>query len=274
MPNKHRYAPITPRLPRELKARAQKAADEMHTDLTALTTTFFRWYVGDLNGLPERPMPAKQEKARPGMQLIECKICRADFQKNPSAVNQKHNHIPPYLHSITKFPRAYGHNVDSGNDVRADNCGAYGVNTGAKLTEYHLPWGWIDEVTGARLCCNEDSNEHWSCARELFHEGPHRDPQGNTWPQHNHYLLTRLEAGGPMRQLNLYRTRDEAQLAASYDFGNTDSLEWQPRQETFQYGGRIRHSGRVAYLITSGIDVSKIGKEIEAVEDAGRIGAR
>ena len=107
MPDKHRYAAITPRLPRELKDRAQQAADEMDTDLTALITTFFRWYVGDLNRLPDRPVPETQEKTRPGMQLVECKICRAEFQANPSSAGQVVDSLP-YLHPITAFPRAYG----------------------------------------------------------------------------------------------------------------------------------------------------------------------
>jgi hypothetical protein len=272
MPDKHRYTPITPRLPRELKDRAQKAADEMDTDLTALITTFFRWYLGDLKELPDRPVLANQEKARPGMQLVECKICRAEFQANLPSADQTLDPLP-YLHPITDFPRAYGRNVDSGNDVRADNCGTYGVNTSAKLAEHHLPWGWIDEATGARLCCNEDRDDHWSCARELFHDGHHRDSQGHEWPQHNHYLLTRMEADGTMRHLNLYTSRQEAQLAASYDLGKKDSLAWTPREKTFQHEGKPQRSNRVAYLVTSGIDVSKVGKDIEAIEDTDQTGA-
>jgi hypothetical protein len=267
MPNKHRYAPITPRVPRELKDRAQNAADEMHTDLTALITTFLRWYVGDLNGLPERPVPSDHVKASPIMQLIECKICHAESQTNPSRANQTPSPANSYRHPITDFPPVYGRNVDSGNDLRADNCGIFGVNTGAKLAEHHLPWGWIDEITGARLCCNEDEDERRSCARELFHEGHHRDLRGSIWPQHNHHMLTRLEVDGAMRHLNLYGTREEAQLAASYDLGNTDTLEWTAQQRAFQHSGKPKRSNRVAYLVTF-INVGQIGEEIAAVQAA------
>jgi hypothetical protein len=238
----------------------------MHTDLTALITTFLRWYVGDLNGLPERPVPADQAKARPGMQLIECKVCRAESQNKLSGTDaQAPGSANSYQHTITEFPRAYGRNVDSGNDLRADNCGIFGVNTGAKLAEHHLPWGWIDEITGVRLCCNEDGDEHRNCARELFHEDHHRDSQGNTWPQRNHHLLTRLEVGGSVRHLNLFSTQKEAQLSASYDFGNTDCLEWAPQQRAFQHAGKPLLSNQVAYLITF-IDVSQIGEEMAIVE--------
>jgi hypothetical protein len=264
MPNKHRYVPITPRVPRELKDRAQAAAEEMDTDLTALVAAFLRWYVGDLSGLPKRPVPANQAEARTGMHLVECKICRAESQKNLSDTGTATSSVS-YRHSLADFPRAYGRNIDSGNDLRADNCGIFGANTGAKLAEYHLPWGWIDESTGARLCCNEDGNERRSCARELFHENHHKDSQGHPWPQRNHYLLTRLEADSPMRHLGLYGTREEAQFAAAYDLGNKDTLEWTPQQRAFQHGGTPSRSNRVTHLITF-IDVSQVGEEIAAVE--------
>jgi hypothetical protein len=199
------------------------------------------------------------------MQLIECKICRAEIRKHPSGTDRTPDSMSSYRHPITDFQRVYGRNVDSGNDLRADNCGTYGVNTAAKLAEHHLTWGWIDEVTGARLCCNEDRDEHRSCARELFHEGHHRDSQGSVWPQRNHYLLTRLEVDGSMRHLNLYGTQGDAQLAASYDLGNTDSLKWEPQEKALQQGGTLSLSERLTYLVTL-IDVSHVGEWIASVE--------
>jgi hypothetical protein len=250
MPSKHRYSAITPRLPTELKDRAQEAVAEMGTDLNALVTSFVRWYVGDINDLPERPISKDSKKRKQPMpHTIECKLCRVELIRNPSYAGR----IGSFMHPIEDFGRAYGRNVDTGHDVRRDICEIYGVNTGAKLKEHGLPWGWIDEETGARLCCNEEPEQHHACARERFHEGDHMDANGHTWHQRNHFLLSRKERAGSVRHLDLYDSQANAQIAASYDIGGK-SLEWIP-QQFGTYHGRL--PDRVAYIITY-VDVSDL----------------
>lgn len=257
MPNKHRYTAITPRLPTELKQRAQEAVVEMGTDLNALVTIFLRWYVGDISDLPERPMPRDSKKRKQLMpQAIECKLCRAELLKDPTYASR----IESYTHPIEEFGRAYGRNVDTGHDVRRDVCEIYGVNTGAKLNEHGLSWGWIDEETGARLCCHEEPQQHRSCARERFHEGDHGDANGNTWHQRNHFLLSRREFDGSIRHLDLYDSQASAESAASYDVGGK-SLEW-ISQQFGTYHGRL--PDRVAYVITF-VDVSNLQTWLESV---------
>lgn len=260
MPSKHRYQPITPRVPTELKDRAQRAVSEMGLDLSALVTTFLRWYVGDLDELPERPVSRSSGKGQ-AVVLIECKLCRAELQKHPSYAKRTSNPIASYLHPLGDFPRAYGTNADNGHDIRNDNCGSYGVNTAAKLAEHHLPWGWIDEQTGVRLCCNENQGPHYSCARERFHEGEHKDASGHAWSQRNHFLLTRVELGGSVTHLDLYDSQANARTAAWYDLGTVDTLEWVPREGSFHYYGRL--PSRLAYVITY-IDVSSVRQGLES----------
>jgi hypothetical protein len=263
MPSQHKYSPITPRLPTELKYRAQRAVAEMGTDLSSLVTSLLRWYVGDLNELPPRPGSANREERKPVMQsMVECKLCHAELQVHPSYANRTNDPITTYRHRIEDFPRAYGRNVDSGNDVRADNCGMYGVNTGSKLAEHGLSFGWIDDQTGVRLCCNEEPERRYSCARERFHEGDHKDAVGNLWHQRSHFLLTRIEPDGCSgRHLDLYDSQANAEVAASYDIGGK-KLEWLPRSGSFQYEGAL--SGRLAYVI-SFIDISRVREYLENV---------
>jgi hypothetical protein len=263
MPGKHKYSPITPRLPTELKDRTQRAASDMGTDLSALITSLLRWYVGDVNELPPRPAPGSHEEGKADMQLmVECKLCRAEVQMHPSYANRPDNPIKSHLHRIDNFPRAYGRNIDSGNDVRADNCGIYGVNTGSKLAEHGLSFGWIDEQTGVRLCCNEEPARYHSCARERFHEGDHEDATGHVWHQRSHFLLTHVETDAPSaRHLDLYDTQANAEIAASRDRGGK-KLEWTSRQGSFSYEGSL--SGKVEYLITF-IDVSRVREYLEGV---------
>jgi hypothetical protein len=265
MPNKHRYPQITPRLPTELKDRAQRAVEERHTDLSALITTLLRWYVGDLNELPERPASDSPTKGERTMQVIECKLCRVELQKHPSYAQRASGPITTYAHPIEGFPRAYGRNVDSGNDVRSDNCGRYGVNTGAKLAEHHLSFGWIDEKTGERLCSNEDPERRGSCDRQRFHEGDHKDSTGHAWHQRNHFLLTRVEPdGSSTRHLDLFDTQPNAEVAAFYDIGGK-ALEWILQQGSRHYLGRL--PDRVAYII-SFIDVGNVGRWLASVPPA------
>jgi hypothetical protein len=82
MPSKHRYSPITPRLPTELKDRAQRAVGEMGTDLSALITGFLRWYVGDLTELPDRPTSGRYSKDR------ACSWLNADYAERSSISTQ------------------------------------------------------------------------------------------------------------------------------------------------------------------------------------------
>ncbi len=194
--------------------------------------------------------------------MIECKLCRAELQKHPSYSNRPADPIVTYRHPIADFPRAYGRNVDSGNDVRADNCGTYGVNTGAKLAEHGLAFGWIDEKTGVRLCGNEAPERYQSCARERFHEGDHKDAVGHSWHQRNHFLLTRIEPeGASARHLDLYDTLEAAKIAAGYDLGGAN-LDWLPREGSFHYEGRT--SNRLQYVITL-VDVSRVREYLESV---------
>jgi hypothetical protein len=195
------------------------------------------------------------------VQLVECRLCRAEQHKHPMNTAQVRNAFAEYFHPLEAFPRAYGQNVDNGHGIRADNCGIYGVNTGAKLTEHHLSWGWIDEITGARLCCNEERERYYSCSRERFHKDEHRDAVGHRWPQQNHFLLSRIEVDGSIRHLDLYDTQANAQIAAGHDAGTTDDLEWVTQERTFQYHGRLE--GRPAYLVTY-IDVQRVHQGLKA----------
>jgi len=189
-------------------------------------------------------------------QRIECKLCRAELIKNPAYPDPTRS----YMHPIEDFGPAYGRSVDTGHDVRRDVCGIYGANTGAKLKEYGLSWGWIDEETGVRLCCNEEPHQYRSCGRERFHEGDHMDANRNSWHQRNHFLLSRKDSDGPVKHLDLYDSQASAQKAASCDIGGR-SLEWMP-QQFGTYHGRL--SDRVAYVITY-VDVSDLKMWLESV---------
>ncbi len=210
-------------------------------------------------------------KGGAAMPLVECKLCRANLLRNPPRGASAANVREAYAHPVSDFPRAYGTNVDSGNDVRADNCGTYGVNTGAKLAEYHMPWGWIDELTGARLCGNEDSERRSGCCRERFHEDEHKDAVGHAWCQRNHFLLSRVEVDGVITHLDLCGTQMDAQSAAWHDLGARDDLEWIAQERSFQYHGRL--PDRVAYIVTY-IDVQHVGEGMAAaskpLDPAGR----
>jgi antitoxin component of RelBE/YafQ-DinJ toxin-antitoxin module len=96
VPSKHKYSPITPRLPTELKDRAQRAVAEMGTDLSSLVTSLLRWYVGDVNELPERPTSANCEDGTPVMNLIiECKSLRQPDRHGPA----RHRGFPSRIRS-------------------------------------------------------------------------------------------------------------------------------------------------------------------------------
>lgn len=265
MPSKHRYPQITPRIPTELKDRAQRAVDEMGTDLSALVTTLLRWYVGDLDGLPERPISRNPKRGRVAVGQIECKLCRAELQKHPSYARRPDSPITTYMHPIDEFPRVYGHCLDTDHDVRADYCDTYGVNTGAKLTEHHLWFGWIDEETGERLCSNEDPGRRGTCDRLRFHDGDHKDSTGHTWHQRNHFLLTRVEPdGSSIRHLDLFETQANAQIAAFYDLGGKE-MDWRPRDGSRRYSGML--PDRLAYII-SYIDVGNVAEWLASVPAA------
>ncbi|SRR6266487_137420 len=266
MPSKHKHSAITSRMPTELKDRAQRAVAEMATDLNTLVTDFMRWYVGDINELPGRPTSRiPKPESQPMSQTIECKLCRAERLRHPPFSNLTSDPISDYMHPIEDFGRAYGRNVDSGNDVRSDVCEIYGVNTGPKLKEHGLSWGWLDEETGVRLCCDEEPDLHYSCSRQKFHEGDHRDANGSTWHQCNHFLLSRIEIDGSVRHLGLYSTQPNARVAAFYDFGEKEMEEWMPLEKSFHYLGRL--SDRVAYVVTY-IDVGDVQAALESVPAA------
>ncbi len=262
MPSKHRYPQITPRLPAELKIRAQRAVEEKNTDLSSLITTLLRWYVGDLHELPERPVSGPNAESEQGMPQVECKLCRVELLRHPSYARRSIHPITSYMHPLDKFPRAYGHSVDTGHDIRADNCGRYGVNTGAKLAEHHVPFGWIDEITGERLCSNEDPERRGTCDRLRFHEGDHRDSTAHRWHQRDHFLLTRAASNASaLKHAELYDTRTSAEEAAFFDSGRKE-MSWTPLQGSMHYLGTI--SDQLAYVITY-IDVSNVQEWLASV---------
>lgn len=262
MPSKHRYPQITPRLPTELKNRVQRATEEAQTDLSGLITTLLRWYVGDLNELPERPAFARDKESDQTMPKVECKLCRVELLRYPSQARRSRNPIIEAVHPLDAFPRAYGHSIDTGHDIRADNCGMYGVNTGAKLAEHRLSFGWIDELTGERLCANEDPERRGSCGRLRFHEGDHQDSTRHVWHQRNHYLLTRVESdGAPLKHVDLFDTRTTAEKAAFFDSG-CKKIDWAPLEGGWHYLGDL--SNRPAYVVTY-IDVSRVGEWLASV---------
>lgn len=55
MPSKHRYRPITPRPPDDVRAAAVDAAARQGTTLNAAVVAFLCWYGGLTDKLPERP---------------------------------------------------------------------------------------------------------------------------------------------------------------------------------------------------------------------------
>jgi hypothetical protein len=55
MPNQHRYRPITPRPPDDVRDAATDAATRKGTTLNAVVVAFLRWYGGLTDELPERP---------------------------------------------------------------------------------------------------------------------------------------------------------------------------------------------------------------------------
>jgi hypothetical protein len=199
--------------------------------------------------------------------IIECGLCRVDLQKHQSSAARRAGHpATMFSHPIDQFPRAYGRNVDNGNDIRLDNCGIYGINTGTKLQENGLPWGWIDGETGIRLCGSEELESHFSCGRERFHEGDHQDSVGHEWHQRKHFLLTRAPYGGSAaKHLDLYDTQAKAEVAASYDLGGKP-LTWVLNENRAgQYFGVLPDS--LAYMITF-IDVSNVQSWLDSAMSA------